>query len=79
MNALCTELQPEEAEMFHKDVRGLQLAPTKWLTPNRKTSGSIATRTVKTWTSSPPPSGLRSISQNPFAFTHKKIENQAKL
>lgn len=76
MNALCTELQPEEAEMFRKAVRGLQLAPTKWLSPNRKTSGSIATRTVQIWTSYPPPSGLRSISQNPFAFTQKKLKTK---
>lgn len=62
--------------MFRKEVRGLQLAPTKWLSPKRKTSGSIATHTVKTWTSYPPPSGPRSINQNPFAFAHKKLKTK---
>lgn len=57
--------------MLHKEVLGLQLAPTKWLYPNRHTSGSIATHTVITRASQ-----ISYFSSLTFAFTYKKIKTK---
>lgn len=67
MNALCSELQPEEPRMLLREVHGLQLTPTKRLCPNRQTAGTAATRISQICP-------LKGTSQNQFALAHKKIK-----